>query len=228
MSLESGKRAAFGEVALRVAMPLATALLAALAAHLGIDFAGDYLLAHDAYDDPQHGSRGLASLALVALAFGALWAVVRLALAEMRGSRGALRAELRAAVPDSPVVFAAMVTALALPMLLGMAWLDAATTGIAVDDVADLLGGSLPLGLFIACVSAFVAAPIVHRLVRLLSRYHQAIVRVVGACLRPAATCSGPAVAVAVARAHGVPRVPAALARRIRGDRAPPRIATVR
>jgi hypothetical protein len=202
-------------------MPLAAAFLAALSAHVAIDVAGDFLLAHDTYDDPAHGSRWLASIALAASAFAALWALAKAALAETRGSYGALRAALRAAVPSSGIAFAAIVTAAALPMLLGMAWLDAVCAGIGVDGVADLLGGSIALGAGIAIAFALALALGLHRLVAVLSRFHRSIVRAVEALVRAAraARCAPfPTAAVRQDR----PRVPAALARCTGCDRAPP------
>jgi hypothetical protein len=158
-------------------MPLAAAFFASLAAHVSIDIAGDFVLAHDTYDDPAHGSRWLASIALAICALGALGVLARAVVAETRGCRGALRRALSASLPRSAAAFALIVAGAALPLLAGMAWLDDACAGIRVDDVADLFGGSIPLGAGITVALAFAAAACAHRFVAVLSRYHRAIVR---------------------------------------------------
>jgi hypothetical protein len=207
--------------ALRLATPLAAALLAALAAHVAIDVVGDYVLVHDTYDDHAHGSRWLASLALAAAALAALWTLARAVLAETRGSRGALRSALSAALPASPRAFVLTVVAVALPLLPAMAWLDALAAGAGVDDAADLFGGSIPLGAGIALACALASAAGARRLVAFLGCHHRAIVRVVEAFVRVA---NGGTRAVL---GHGRERpnrsrVPAALARCTSGNRAPP------
>jgi hypothetical protein len=208
--------------ALRIALPLAAAFLAALSAHVAIDVAGDYVLAHDTYDDPAHGSRWLASIALGISACIAVWALGRAALAESRGSHEALRRALRAAVPSSFVSFSALVTAASLPMLAGMAWLDAVCAGIPVDDVGDLFGGCIPLGSGITVALAIVVATAVHRLVALLCRFHRSIVRAVEAFVRLPRSAARAASCLTLSVMEDRPRVPASLARCTGADRAPP------
>jgi hypothetical protein len=208
-------------------MPLATAFFAAICAHVSIDIVGDYVLAHDSYDDPVHGSRWYASLALAISAVAALALLLRALLAETRGRVGAFRAALSAAVPASGAAFACVVVAIALPLLLAMAWLDVHSAGIATDDIADLFGGSLPLGasvtLAFGCASAFA----LHRLLAAATRHRRSIVRAFEAFVR--ARCgrsreSG--VALSAAR-DDRPRVALALARCTSGNRAPPVGSTV-
>jgi hypothetical protein len=207
--------------ALRLAVPLAAAFLAALMAHVAIDVAGDYVLVHDAYDDPAHGSRWLASIALAVPTLGALWTLTRAVLAEARGSRGALRTALHAAIPASRVAFALAVTALALFLVLCMARLDTFCAGIAVDDVADLLGGSIPLGAGIVIAFASAVAVGLHRLAAFLSRHRDAIVRAVETFVRTTRTTAWAPLLLALDK-QDRPRVPAALARCTSANRAPP------
>jgi hypothetical protein len=208
-------------VALRFAVSLAAAIFAALAAHIVIDIAGDYVLAHDAYDAPAHGSRYVASLSLAALALGAMWALFRAALAETRGTLGALRAALKLAVPRSALAFGFTVTTAALPVLLGMAWLDDLCAGVTADDLTDLFGGSIPLGAGIAIAFALAVAAGVHRIVALLHRFHRSITRVVGAFVRIVrAAANEPLLATLDAKER--PRVPTALRRASGANRAPP------
>lgn len=209
-------------LALRLAVPLAAACLAALAAHIAIDIAGDFVLPHDAYDDPNHGSRRLASLAAAGLGLAGFWAVLRAALAETRGSSGALRSTLRAALPLGPAAFAGLVAALTLPLVLGMAWLDASCSGIALDDAGDLLGGSIPLGAGLTVAFGIAAGLGVHRLLTLLCRFHRSIVRAVEAFVRPARAVSSALRILVASNTQDRPRVLAALARCTGANRAPP------
>ena len=222
MSNLRGGRLTLNGLALRLGVPLAAALLAALCAHVAIDVAGDYVLAHDTYDAPAHGSRWLASIGLAALACAGLWALVRATLAETRGSRGALRAALGSALPIGPLAFVLGVTAAALPLLLGMAWLDASFAGIGVDDVGDLLGGSIPLGAGLTIAFAVAAALGTRKLIAFLSRFHRSIVRVVEAFVRLARLVVRASRILVASNTQDRPRVPAALVRCTRANRAPP------
>jgi len=211
---------------LRLALPLAAAFLAALAAHIAIDFAGDFLLPHDTFDDAAHGSRWFAVFAMGTSAIGALWLLTRAVLAETRGRRGALRAALIAAVPKSAATFAAIVAALALPFILGMAWLDALSAGIAIDDVADLLGGSAPLGAALTVAFALAVAVGFHLLLACILRFHHSIIRAVEAFVRAVRGATGTSQCGAANTQNDRPRVPAALARCTGANRAPPTLPT--
>jgi hypothetical protein len=208
--------------ALRVALPLAAALLAAIAAHVTLDAIGDFVLAHDAFDDHAHGSRLLASTVLGAAGLAALWTLARAVVAEARGSRGALQTAVHAALPPSPAVFGLTVAAAVLPLLAAMAWLDALAAGAGIDDVADLFGGSIPLGAGVALAFAFATARGLHSCIALLARHHRAIVRAAEAFVRPASAATGAPLAVTPERGQRR-HVAAVLARSAGGNRAPPR-----
>lgn len=207
--------------ALRVALPLAAALLAAVAAHVALDAIGDFVLAHDAFDDDAHGSRLLASTALGATGLAACLTLARAVLAEARGSRGALQAALRAALPASQAVFVSAIALAVLPLLAAMAWLDAFAAGTGVDDVADLFGGSIPLGAGVALAFAFAIARGVYALIALLARHHRALVRAAETFVRRAGTATSAPLAVTLERAQRR-RVSAVLVRAAGGNRAPP------
>ena len=212
------------DVALRIAMPLVAAFLAALAAHIAIDVAGDFVLPHDTFDDPAHGSRLFAATAFGISAAGAFWLLARAVLAETRGSRGSLRAALLAAVPTSPATFAVVVAMAALPLVLGMAWLDTHSAGIDVDGIADLFGGSIPLGAGITIACALLVAAGLHRLLAVLARFHHSIIRAVEAFVRAARGAMEPAQRGVLSEQEDRPRVPIALTRCTGADRAPPAI----
>lgn len=208
--------------AFRYAVPLAAAFLAAISAHVSIDIVGDFVLAHDAYDAPAHGSRWLASIALAVCVIAALVAIGRAVVAETRGRRGALRAALCSALPSSATTFALAVTAAALPLLAAMAWLDDAAAGIGIDDAADLFGGSIPLGAGLTVAFALAIAAALHRFVAFLSHNHRSIVRVVAAFVRVFIASTRSARRTFLRAQQNRPRVAAALARCTSGNRAPP------
>lgn len=208
--------------ALRFALPCFAACAAAVLAHLAIDIAGDYVLAKDAYDALEHGSRWTVSLLAFVAACGGLWAILRAAVAEARGRFGALRGVLSAAAPASPWRFCAVVAAFSIPVLLGMAGLDAALAGRPVDDLGDLVGGSFILaGSMLALCAGLVSGGVLAFL-RLLCRHHRALLRVVESFVRLALAFVAAAAPLA---ARGMPRrarTHSSLRRCTSGNRAPP------
>lgn len=132
---------------------LVSGAIAAVLAHAAIDFAGDFLLAHDTYDGIEHHSRAifgglvLAAAALVALRY--LWE----ALDRRCGSLTSLLRQLRTARGVSPWRFVLLVVIVALVALVAMEWTDAVLDGVRIDGLEDLLGGSLALGLSITIVA---------------------------------------------------------------------------
>lgn len=211
-----------GSLALRrMGVALGAALGAALCAHLAIDVAGDYLLAHDSYDDVAHGSRGLAALAFLAILLAACAGIVSLALRRARGSEHELRAELRALRPRSGLRFALAVVALTFPLLAGMEALDTLLAGGDVDDLGDLFGGSLALGggLTAGCgvACAWLASCAIEGLAAGLCR---AVVAVAAFLRRTSSRPTLPAARPPRRRARSVVRY---AARRLAG-RAPPRL----
>jgi hypothetical protein len=152
---------------------------AALLSHVGIDVAGDFLLAHDTYDGLEHRSR--CEIFTVALAFACasvLW-ILWVAFEDVRGDRGATRLSVEDLLGRGPWRFVAAVVALSLPALIGMEFLDVTSGGGRIDGVTDLLGGSAPLGLGISSVSAALAGLVVRHLARMLLASHRAFVAVV-------------------------------------------------
>jgi hypothetical protein len=129
------------------ALVLVTGAISAIAAHFVIDFAGDYLLRHDAYDGMDHHSRTV--FAAIAVALGAVVALRFLweALDRRCTSLTELLRGLRAARGVSPWRFVALVAGVALVALLAMEYADALSDRVVVDGVEDLLGGSVWLGL---------------------------------------------------------------------------------
>ncbi len=209
-------------LALRVAISVATSILAALSAQVAIDGIGDFLLPHDTYDDAGDASRWLASTIFAFSTIGGLVALIFATVAETRGTRGALRAALRKAVPVSTPAFLTAVLLGALPALLGMAWLDAWTAGIHIDDPADLLGGCPALGLGVLLASSSLVAYSARRLFAAFFRFERSIVRTVAALLRRSCAIDDIVRTVAVAFEGTRPRASRVSMRGKCGNRAPP------
>jgi hypothetical protein len=220
----SGVRARLGSlrIALSAALLFFAAALSALLAHLAIDALGDVWLADDAYDHLAHGSRALAFFAVWTAALVALILAARAAWREARGSNGALRELLRATLPASHRRHAALVMVGTLLLVVSMEALDALLAGRPTVDLADLLGGSLGLGLGVVTLCALLVTAAVRDIVRRLIRFHRTLVGIVVAFIgRSAQPDCGVLRAAATrpvaARAHSL-----RLAQRAAG-RAPPR-----
>jgi len=208
--------------ALRLALPCFAACAAAVLAHVAIDVAGDYVLPTDAYDALGHGSRWSVSLLALCAAAGGLWALVRAAVAETRGAHGALREVVRAALPASPARFVAVVALASVPILVGMAGLDAAVAGRHVDELADLVGGSFALAGVMTGLCATLTALGTLAFLRVVCRHRRALLRVVEAFLRLAFAFTSDTAAPHAHRHPRRPRVHSALRRCTSGNRAPP------
>lgn len=140
------------------ALVLVTGAISAIAAHFVIDFAGDYLLPHDAYDGMEHHSRAVFAAIAVAIAAGVALRYFWEALDRRCASLTELLRGLRAARGTSPWRFVALVVTVAFVALLAMEYADALSDRVVVDGFEDLLGGSIWLGLSsVALVSVAIA-----------------------------------------------------------------------
>lgn len=149
---------------------LGVALSAALIAHVTIDVLGDYLLAHDTYDDLDHSSRELVAFGtLLITLLGAAFAVAA-AVREARGSENAFCRALRSALPTSAGIFTAGATATAVLALCGMEFGDALVAHQRIDDVGDLFGGSVLFGGTIVSAIATALSLATLQFIRLLAR----------------------------------------------------------
>jgi hypothetical protein len=159
--------------ALRLCLVAVAGALAAAAAHVIVDVAGDYLLVRDAYDGIAHHSRALL-LAVVGVAI--LIAAVR-AIFDMLDRRCSSTTSLLAAVRDAlgdPVRFALASAVVATVALVGMESFDCSLSG-RIDDVGDLFGGSVALGAGTAIIAGVLTGWLIHRFVRLIARYEVSI-----------------------------------------------------
>jgi hypothetical protein len=138
---------------------VAAAAAAAAFSHYAIDVVADYALAHDTYDDVAHGSRDLLSGIAIVLA----------AALAVRGLRscceiGAAR-RFRLAGPGltwrSGLLFVGATAILACAIVPAMELLDAHLAGKVVDDLGDLFGGSVQLGLSLTLFCGALVAAVV-------------------------------------------------------------------
>jgi hypothetical protein len=125
---------------------LSVASIAALMSHVVIDVLGDFMLAHDTYDDVEHSSRTVVGLVVLGFALSGIAFGFRAALREARGSENAFCQALRSALPRRTLLFVTAALIVASVLLCLMEGCDAWLAGQAVDDLGDLFGGSILLG----------------------------------------------------------------------------------
>lgn len=213
---------AFRRMLLKGLAVACAAALAASIAHFLIDLAGDYVLAHDAYDDVGHGSRPLASQAAFLLGSFLATRVLLAACGAGEIRRGALRGAVLGLVGRQPLPFVLLVACATLAATAAMEYADVAAAGSTSADIAALFGGSLALGCGISIAVALAVAFGLRRLLLFVASSEATIARLLASWLRCART------AAPGSRAHDVLRRPAgssfagpAAARRT-GKRAPP------
>ncbi len=114
--------------------------------HVAIDVLGDYLLAHDTYDDVEHSSRAIVAIVTVGLITLGIALAFRAAIREARGSENAFCNALRSALPRNTAGFLGLAALTAGVILCAMEGCDALLAGQPVDDLGDLFGGSIVFG----------------------------------------------------------------------------------
>jgi hypothetical protein len=170
------------QLALRFCLIAVAGALAAAAAHVVIDIAGDYLLARDSYDGMEHHSRALL-LALVGVAI--LLAAIR-TIFEILDRRCGSATSVLTAVRSSlghPGRFAAESAGVAVLALVAMETFDCALSGRKAG-LTDLFGGSLLLGGSTIVVAGAISGWFVHRLVAFIAKHESPITAFVLAVFR--------------------------------------------
>ncbi|MGB6986122.1 MAG: hypothetical protein WBD74_09150, partial [Candidatus Aquilonibacter sp.] len=136
----------------------ATALLAAVCAHVGIDVLGDYLVRDDSYDHVAHGSRLFFTLS--ALGLGTVAGLYL--FSHLCAAAATLRVRVRMLYLRRSQVAGAIacIVLLALVFVPVMETIDAIRAGADLDSLADAFGGSLLLGICttLGCALAWSAA----------------------------------------------------------------------
>ncbi|MGC2129383.1 MAG: hypothetical protein WA629_04710 [Candidatus Aquilonibacter sp.] len=134
---------------------LATALLAAVSAHVGIDVLGDYLVRDDSYDHLAHDSRLLfTAIALLLAAAAAVQCFLYFCTAAASIQTRVRLLHLR---PAQIACACALIALLALLVVPAMETIDALQAGADIDSLADAFGGSILLGVVttLACAVAW-------------------------------------------------------------------------
>lgn len=153
----------------------ATALLAAVSAHVSIDILGDYLVRDDSYDHVAHGSRLL--FTVIALGLGAVTGIhlfLRLCRAAASLRLRARMLHLRLGQIAGAVAIIALLALLIVP---AMETLDALRAGSNVDSIADAFGGSLLLGISTTLSCALVWSGVIVALAAWLLRHRERVVQ---------------------------------------------------
>ena len=198
------------------------ALVAAAIAHVAIDAAGDFVLAHDSYDHIAHHSRFIALLFAGVAAASTLLVLVAAALRDARTDGAALARLVSSCAHRSRWLFIGGVALASLAALVGMesidGWLDVGR----LPTFADALGGSLVLGLGVVALSAWVIGEAAWRVLRFVNASHAAISKTLYRLLtmRDAAGVPQPTPHASVRTDRAAPRG-SVLASRA-GKRAPP------
>jgi hypothetical protein len=141
---------------LRKFVPLAAcaAIASAALAHYVIDVVNDFALAHDAYDDVQHASRGIAAcvatLIAMSLALRGLRVCCELAAHRRSGASSPVTRRDSCAILVAGVVCSIVLVPL-------MEWCDGRLAGAPVTDLTSAFGGSIVIGIVttICCALAF-------------------------------------------------------------------------
>jgi hypothetical protein len=156
---------------------LSAALLAAVAAHVGIDVLGDFLVRDDSYDHVAHGSRELFTIVALLLAAGAgahLFSRMCAAASSIRMRVRFLRLSGKGAIR-----FSASVSLVALILVPAMETIDALRAGADVDSLADAFGSSLLLGVSVTLACALLCCAIIVGLAAWLCRHRESVARII-------------------------------------------------
>lgn len=160
---------------------LAAAFCASVAAHVGIDIAGDYVLRVDSYDHVAHGSRELFTFVAVLCASGAAALLLRRLFATIDSVPRRLR--LLRVTRTHALRWYGAVGALALCIVPVMETIDVVRAGGEIDSLGDAFGGSIALGASVTLVCAAAICAITFLVAGWLCRYRHEVARFVGALL---------------------------------------------
>lgn len=160
----------------------ATALLAAVSAHIGIDVLGDFLVRDDTYDHVAHGSRELFTLVALALAAAAALFL----FSHLCGVAASFSQRVRLLQVRRTHVVAATGCAVILTLLLvpTMETIDAVRAGGDIESLADAFGGSLLLGICTTIACAFLWSGLVIGVVVWLAHHRDRVARLLAAFFR--------------------------------------------
>lgn len=159
-----------------LSLVLCAAAAGAALAHLAIDVAGDFALAHDSYDNLAHHSRGLVSGVALAIAVFLAARGLRHCCEIALRNRARFPAMLSRTRELLGFTFAAV--AASLPIVPAMEWFDGRLDGAPVQSLGAAFGGSLLLGAVMTALCVGLVAALVYSLARWLVGYRDAIATV--------------------------------------------------
>jgi hypothetical protein len=165
-----------------VSVVLCAAAAGAVIAHVAIDIVGDYALAHDSYDDVQHGSRAFVS--------GAALTIAVFLAARGLSACCAIAARNRTRLPSPPcgarelLMFILASVSGSSILVPAMEWLDGRFDGMPVRQIGDGFGGSLLIGLVTTAACASLVAALIFALARWLVSYRDAIIAILETLMR--------------------------------------------
>lgn len=162
------------EVAFRAALVAFAGTLAALTAHWVIDEAGDYVLTRDAYDGVSHHSRGIIILVVTLVVLGAIIRVAFDALDRRHLSAASLLRSVHRSIGPA-ASFVIQTTVVAVVLTAAMESLDLMIAHAVIDDLADLFGGSLALGLGCTLAVGICVGALMYRFVQIISDFEPQI-----------------------------------------------------
>lgn len=160
---------------------LAAAFCASVAAHVGIDVAGDYVLRDDSYDHVAHGSRELFTFVALLCASGSAAMLLRRLFAAIDSMPRRVR--LLRVTRTHALRWYAAVGSLSLGLVPVMETIDTLRAGGDVDSLADAFGGSIALGASMTLTCAAVMCAFFFLLAGWLCRYRNEVARLVGALI---------------------------------------------
>ena len=162
---------------------LATALLAAVSAHVGIDVLGDYLVRDDSYDHLAHDSRLLFTvMALLLAGAAAVQCFLYLCTASASIQTRVRLLHLR---PAQVAGACAIVVLLALLVVPAMETIDALQAGADVDSLADAFGGSILLGVATTLGCALAWCGLIVALIGWFARHRERVAKLLYELLVP-------------------------------------------
>ena len=154
---------------------IAAALVCAVLAHLAIDAIGDVALSDDSYDHVAHGSRAAVFTVVLCIAIPLVRVAWQTLFTAAQRARGTVHSSPRAL---HWLAAATAVVVLTFPLLIGMETADVHASGGDIDNLGDLLGGSLLLGSIVCGAVAIIVTAILACAARWVLLHRDAIVAV--------------------------------------------------
>jgi hypothetical protein len=146
-------------------------------AHYAIDVVGDFALSHDTYDDVAHASREIASGVALLIALFLAVRGLRICCEVAATNRNRLP-QTAFSVRQRIVLFLSTIAA-SLALVPAMECLDDRLAGDPITRLADVFGGSIPLGAGTTVICAALGAWLVYVIARWLLSHRDTIAAII-------------------------------------------------